>query len=217
MYHEALSYIEDVTKRVEMTEPNEYRLRKKEATRALVDEEWPLAVLLKILHHPNRSIQIEYHGKDYKYDATMKLSGTQSVLEDWDNPVPVEVTAAYHEHAPYLREELAQKGHSYGPPDIHRAKNGEVISKAAVVEADNLHNGIATEAVRCLRKKYKKDYPPNTIILCALFDQIPLPHAAWDNIHKLVWDSHNGSIPYLTYIVDTFTCQYTSVRKTQIG
>lgn len=60
MHLDALSYVEDVVRRMEAISSEEYFLRKDRATEFLIHEEWPLACLAKTLYHPRRRIKVLY-------------------------------------------------------------------------------------------------------------------------------------------------------------
>jgi hypothetical protein len=213
MYLDALDYAKDVAGRLGAVSPHEYLMRTNRDTKYLIEEEWPLATLGKILYHPNRLVEIDYHGPNGKPDAIIRISGSQNEIEGWNDQTPVEITAVYYKNSYLVREELARDGVSFGPTKIKRLKDGTVSSTCVGRDAGEDHRLFVPLVVDALRKKYEKVYPDNTIVLCVLFAEREPWTQEWRDIVDTVCKELRGRIRYQTHIVDTFACRHFSIRK----
>lgn len=217
MYLDALDYAKNVADRISRISQQEYFLRNNRETKCLIDEEWPLATLGKILYHPNRLIQIEYYGPEslVGYDASIRVVGSQKSLEGWDDETPVEITSAYYKNSYLVREEMGTKGISFGPNGISRNANGDVESKCVARNSGDDFKEFIPELILSLDKKYSRvnPYPDNCLLVCALFAEREPWALQWSELLGEVNHKLKGRIKYKTMLIDTFGCRCFGLGK----
>ncbi|MCO6510656.1 MAG: hypothetical protein J5I65_07670 [Aridibacter famidurans] len=213
-YQNALNYIRDVYERLEAINAEEYFLRSKLETKLLIEEELPLTTLIKILIHPGRDVRVLYLGPNQTSDAQIEVTGHQARAEGWINPVSVEITTAYHEHAPWTRKESAERGFSFGPEGFPSDTRSYSPSKLVSVDQGEGLSEIFNEILTVLRAKYEKKYPFNTILVCAVHHTKPFSSNEWAQLANLLWENLGSKVSFSTYILETFSSRYIWFRKT---
>lgn len=209
-YIDALDYAKSVAGRLESVSFKEYFLRHERTTKKLIEEEWPLACLWKILYHPDRRIKVLYRGTepDAVTDAELIVEGAQKVLEGWDDVTPIEITSVQYSESHLVRKELGLTGSSYGPGSLSKGKGQNRVSQMVARDYNDDIVKFIPVAIASLKKKYQKVYPENSIILCAIFPEKSFGRAYWNMLLDEISERLSGSVKYKTVILDTFTCQH---------
>ena len=191
---DALDYAKDVASRLETVSIEEYFLRRDRKTKWLIEEEWPLACFGKLLYHPDRRVSVLYRGPEGVPDGEIIVEGRQKLIEEWDDVTPVEITSVQYPAAHSVRRELGTTGSYVGP-----ARDIDADIKAFI-----------PEAIGSLKKKYQHQppYPPNSIIVCAIFPEKSFGRTYWNSLLDGISDQLSDVIKYKTVILDTFTCQH---------
>jgi hypothetical protein len=140
------------------------RLRKSKTDKRLVEELLPLARYIQARYQAGRRIKVRWLSGPQQYDAVLWSSG--SLVEHGGAPkkVHVEITTSVHPNDYLKRQELDQRGGSFGVKEIHR--EGEaIVSKPYVFSGGENAKDLAEQIIARLIEKATKAYPSGTVLI----------------------------------------------------
>jgi len=194
----AFDYIRSVYERLNLLTNEEYYTRGKknpQDAKRLVEEELPLAVVLKHLIRPGIVVECEYMGGCQSFDANIRLTdglAREATVEEFE----IEITLAIGEDNYLMRESMAVHGFSSSDPVRSDGKTGNPVLPKGVIrqqysskDLDHYRN----EAVKLIRgsieRKNGKDYKEDTrLIVSIVNDGRPFSLQDWvyitDSIHE---------------------------------
>ena len=145
------------------------RLPKNDA-KALIEEVWPLTVLLSHLDVPRRQVRCRYVGDTEGYDARITLRGHEVDRELLKPKYFVEVTTAASPVDYLRREALERNGGSFGGDDIRRVGsrrkgNDRIVSMPVVDHPSDVVRKTEGWVRTAIAKKGAKQYPSPCILL----------------------------------------------------
>ncbi len=171
--------------------------------KGLIEEEWPLATLGKILYHPHREIAVEYYGPHggKGYDASFRFNGSQCAIDFFDEYTPIEITTAYSKTAHEERRDLVKR---------MRGEETEISMKVTDWDSDFIE--ISERTYEAIQNKYLKTYPPNTWLLVSVFFFRGLGSYNQLRLEKYLREKLS-EIKYRTIILDTFHCTHFTITR----
>ena len=172
---------------------DEYRMRRLPGSKQLIEEVFPVAVLLLHLWSSPRTIRCRFVGSTKKHDAELTMSGREVDRGFYHPRYFVEVTMAAHPDEHLRREALTRNGfvHLGGP--IRRvnqkgAKRRPLVSEVVAVDGDALVRDVVEWVSTAVEKKATKDYPSPCILLVNVDAERPLSVEEWAQVQSKVRD-----------------------------
>lgn len=195
----ASDYIRSVYERLESLSNEDYNTRGKKNlpdAKKLIEEELPLAVVLKHLIRPGIMVECEHIDGYQPFDASIRLTARlaeKTSVEEFD----IEITLAVSAHSHLIRESMAGHGFSSGDPVRSDGKTGDpVIPKGGIrqrylaKDVDQYRNEAVELIRRSIERKNGKDYKEGTrLIVSIVNDGRPFSIQDWccikDSIHEV--------------------------------
>ncbi|GEM_PF-4043501 len=208
----ASDYTRSVHDRLDSLSDGRYYTRgKKDPSDAkrLVEEELPLAAVLKHLARPGIAVECEHSNGYRSFDASIRLTDNragESAVEEFD----IEITLAVGANSHLIRESMAVHGFSSGDPARSDGRKGDpAVPRGGMVQRylvrDRDHD--RKEAVELIResigRKNGKGYKEGTrLIVSTVNDGRPFSMEDWSYIMDSIQSDAIGSEFPVVYVVN---------------
>lgn len=193
---------------LEALDGDDYRLRRGEGTKELVEEILPLAAFLKHFERPGRSVSCRFFVGNQNYDAKIKLKGEEVDQGYIEASYFVEITSAVSPTDYLLREALTRYGGIAGY-HLRRIGSKKKGNDQIIGEGGHDFDTPLKDAIKwtrsALEKKYAKTepYPRPCILIVQVHPERPLNLDEWAKLAKEVQIDRDKF--RATYIVNWWT------------
>lgn len=172
---------------------DDYRMRSRPGSKQLIEEVFPVAVLLLHLWSSTRTVRCRFVGSNKNHDAELTMSGREVDLGYYKSRYYVEVTTAAHPDEHLRREALTRNGFVYLGGPIRRvnekgAKRRPLVSEAVAVDGESLVRDVIEWVGAAVVRKSAKDYPRPCILLVNVDAERPLSVKEWAQVQSKVRD-----------------------------
>ncbi len=158
------------------------RLRLTKTEKRLIEELIPIARYVQARYREGRRIKVRWFSGSQPYDAVLWSSGGLVEHRVAPRKLLIEVTTSVHQNQYLVREELHERGGSFGVKGISQDKKTRgIISKPHVHTPEELATDLAGQIVERLRSKSEKVYPPGTVLVVNCVPDSLIYEAEWND------------------------------------
>jgi hypothetical protein len=141
------------------------RLIDSKLEKRLLEELFPIVQYIQVHYRSGNRFKVRWLSGSQSYDAIIWTPFLMVKNTTTPRKIYLEVTMAIHQNAHLVRQEIHQKGGSFGPKNISRdRKTGEIKSTPHVYGGDHITE-LAQQIVDRLAAKSAKPYPKSTILI----------------------------------------------------
>jgi hypothetical protein len=209
----AFDYIRSVYERLDLLPNEEYYMRGKKNSldaKRLVEEELPLAVVLKHLIRPGIMVECEHLDGYQSFDASIRITDVfaeKTVVEEFD----IEITLAVGEQDHLIRESMYVHGFSSGDPVIPK---GEIRQRYFAKDLDHYWKKAVELIRRSIERKNGKSYTEGTrLIVSIVNDGRPFSIQDLGYINDSIHEVAIRSDFTVIYVVEPMQNQVLEVRR----